>query len=159
MIRRARPGDELALAGLNGFVQELHAAARPDIYRRPRAEEVAAWFAALLRKPSTAVWIAEADDKPIGYIVGMIHEQSENTFCFARRWCEIDQIGVHPQWQKQGVGKALFDVVLESAARHGISEIELNTWWFNESAQAAFQQWGFSPKTIRMSRTIPLAAL
>ena len=153
-IRAAEPGDEQLLTVLNGFVQELHRARRPDRFKPTNTAEVAAWFRSLLQKPTTLIWIAEDDRVPVGYLLALVQERAANAFSAARRWCEIDQIAVDEVWRRQGVARALVEHALLEVRGRGIRAVELSTWAFNDTAQRAFQQLGFNPEVIRFSLTL-----
>jgi GNAT superfamily N-acetyltransferase len=154
-IRAAVPGDERSLAVLNGVVQQLHVAGRPDFFKPTQLDEVAAWFRPLLRKPTAGIWLAEDDGVPIGYVLAFVRERAENPFCPSRRWCEIDQIAVRPDRQRQGVGRALIEQALTWARAEGAGDIELSTWSFNDSAQRMFRGVGFVTKIVRFELEPP----
>jgi ribosomal protein S18 acetylase RimI-like enzyme len=142
------------LAVLNGFVQRLHVAAHPEHFRTPRLRDLADWFATLLQQPTAALWIAELDGVAVGYVSALFHEQPENPFCLARRWCEIDQVAVDPAYQRRGVARRLVDAVVADAQANGIRDVEMTIWSFNDNAQAAFQRLGFRPRIVRLRRQI-----
>lgn len=148
-IRAATPNDSDLLAGLNAEVQQLHATHRPEDFKAANVGELALWFADLLKKRSVAVWIAEGASTPVGYALVMDHRTPETTFCKARRWWELDQLGVAAEHRRQGVGRALVRKVVAEAQSQGIPYVELQTWAFNQDAQAAFRQLGFTPKRVR----------
>ena len=145
----------MALAVLNGFVQQPQVGAHPEHFRTTRPHDVANWFATLLQLPTAAVWIAEEGEVPIGYAAALFHEQPENPFCRARRWCEIDQLAVDPGHQRRGVARALVEAVVADAEANGIHDVELNAWSFNENAHAAFHRLGFRPRIVRLRRQTP----
>jgi ribosomal protein S18 acetylase RimI-like enzyme len=148
-IRRAANGDEGMLAALNAIVQDLHVRSHPEHFKPTNTDEVADWFKSRLDQPTTQIWIAEASGTAMGYVVATRQESPEHALCRARQWFQIDEIAVSPPWQQKGVGRALVQEVIAEARRHGIDEVELSSWSFNEPAQAAFQQMGFRPKTVR----------
>jgi len=151
-IRRAIEGDEPCLAALNGSVQGLHVAKRPDCFKPTAHEEVVAWFTAVLRDPTSRVWIAERNGTAVGYVLTMIQERVANPFCRSRRWCEMDQIAVEPGALRSGVATALIARALAEMAAEGIAETELGTWSFNIEAQSCFRKLGFEPRTVRWER-------
>jgi hypothetical protein len=102
-IRRAAIGDEVLLAGLNRFVQQLHLANRPDHFRPTQSAELATWYRSLLEQPSTRVWIAEQNGLPVGYVVALFHELSENPFARARRCAR----SIRLRWTRVAAEKAL----------------------------------------------------
>jgi diamine N-acetyltransferase len=148
-IRAAAPGDEQRLAVLNGFVQGVHVANRPDNFKPSIQGEVAEWFRVLLQDTSARIWIAEEAGACVGYVVAIVRELSENPFCRSRRWCEIDQIAVDPVFRRKGVASALIQEAVMSAAAQGLVDVELTTWSFNEEAQSVFRKLGFVPKIVR----------
>ncbi len=153
-IREAVAGDEGALTALNAFVQEFHLAHNPSFFKWADPAEVAGWFRGLIETPAARIWLAEQADAPVGYLVALVRERLENPFCLARRWIEIDQIGVCAAHRRAGIARRLVDRVLEFARAEEITEIELTSWSFNPEAHKAFQRLGFAPRLIRFGQTI-----
>jgi len=151
-VRRAVGGDAHALAALNRFVHETHLARRPDYFKPVRADEAAAWFRERLEERTTAAWIAEAEGRPVGYVLTFFHERGENPFHRPRRWCEIDQIAVDPAWRRRGIGRALMGAALEASRARGVHDVELFSWAFNTEAQALFRGFGFEPRVVAFER-------
>src|SRR5262245_20336661 len=133
-IRPAAIGDEALLAGLNGFVQELHLARRPDHFKPIQSAELAAWYRSLLEKPTTRVLIAEEDGLPVGYLLAILREAPENPFARTRRWCEIDQVAVDPSRRRRGIARALILQAASWAKAEGVPRIEAASWSFNDGA-------------------------
>jgi GNAT superfamily N-acetyltransferase len=141
-VRAAVVGDEHALAALNRFVHEMHAARRPDYFKPPHVDE-------------TAAWIAEEEGFPVGYVLTFFQDRCDDPFRRARRWCEIDQIAVDPAWRRRGIGRALMAAALAEAGKRGVREVELSSWAFNTDAHAMFRQFGFEPRVVRFERRAP----
>jgi GNAT superfamily N-acetyltransferase len=153
-VRAATPGDAEALARLNLEVQELHVSNRPDDFKPARADELALWFAEVLRDPLATVWLAEHDGVAAGFVVVRVREVAETLFCKARLWWELDAVSVAAGHRHQGVCRALFERVQSEARTEGIGELELQTWAFNREAQDAFTRLGFVPKRVRYERRV-----
>jgi GNAT superfamily N-acetyltransferase len=148
-IRAAVIGDEELLAKLNSFVQEFHLQCRPDHFKRTQLPELAGWYKALLERPTTRVWIAEEEGRPVGYVLGILQHLSENPFTQARAWLEIDQIAVDSNHRRRGIGRALVLKAIAEARAEGIQRVEAVSWSFNEDTHAVFRRLGFAPKTVR----------
>lgn len=148
-IRTATAGDHLVLAGLNADVQQLHVTHRPDVFKVPSSLDVAAWFESVGADPAARIWVAETEGVPVGYVVVMHREVPENAFLKARRWWEVDQIGVAASHRRSGVARALLEHVIAEAHVHGVTDLELQTWAFNQAAQGAFRRLGFVPQRAR----------
>jgi GNAT superfamily N-acetyltransferase len=151
-IRLAVLGDERSLADLNAFVQDLHVENEPSYFRPADLEEVASWFRGLIGDPEGQIWIAEVNGKPVGYVYMVLNNHEEDPFSPARRWIEIDQIVVRPEYQRRGIGRSLVKHVIRAAHTKGICDIELASWSFNTSAHEAFRRLGFKPIYICFGR-------
>ncbi len=150
-IRAATQADVAELVRLNGEVQGLHHAARPDDFKPSGDRHVAAWLESALGDPDVATWIAEDEHgRPIGYALLMLHERPETPFCPVRRICELDQIAVAAAHRRRGVGRALIEHALAEARRRGYPAVELNVWAFNEVARAMFERLGFAPQRLTL---------
>jgi GNAT superfamily N-acetyltransferase len=79
----------------------------------------------------------------------MIGERPATAFHRPRRWLYIDQISVEPDARRRGVGRALVSAVLRYADDTGIDDVEVDTWAFNDRAQAFCASLGFRAKTRR----------
>src|SRR5947208_7328158 len=106
-IRSAVAGDEVVLARLNRFAQDLHVERRPDLFRAAPVQEVAAWYRSRLEDSAARAWLAEDGPTPIGYLLAVLHERPVGPFTVARRFIEIDQIAVDPTRRGQGVARSL----------------------------------------------------
>src|SRR5262245_31605296 len=131
-IRIADIGDAKVLAKLNAFVQELHLKHRPDHFKETGVSKLEAWYESLLERPTTRAWIAEAQGRPVGYLLAILRDVPENPFTKARAWLEVDQIAVDPNYRRQGVARALVSKAIAYAHEEGADRIEASSWSFNQ---------------------------
>lgn len=153
-IRQANGNDVELIASLNSFVQELHVAHMPHLFKPANSATVTEWFESVLESTATRVWIAEVDGTAAGYVLATIHDRPETPFKLRRVYFEIDQISVSPDFRKQGVAKTLVEHVVVEARSHGVSDIELNSWSFNTAAHDAFSALEFIPQRVYFKRTL-----
>jgi ribosomal protein S18 acetylase RimI-like enzyme len=151
-IRGACESDAALLAELNRGVQALHVAALPAYFKVADPTAVADLFRAKLQSQGFCAWIAWVGELAVGHVVGVIRERPENALCTARRFYEIDEIGVIPEYRQQGVARALVERALGEARARGIVDVELSSWAFNAEAHTAFRALGFEPKVVRFGR-------
>lgn len=151
-IRAAVAGDEHVVASLVATVQQLHVAARPDVFKAGDTHAFEAWARQAIGSARARILLAEAGSVPIGYAVFMDEHRADNAFAFERRWREVEQLGVHPNHRRRGVARALLEHIVASARADGIPTVELNTWAFNEDARAAFERSGFVARNVRFER-------
>ena len=154
VIRRATRGDAAALAILSASVQDLHFAARPDVFEPVDLEALEAWFRQTMAEPLWQILVAEVSGAPAGYAAVMDCSRPKNAFGKARRWREIEQLSVSEKYRRQGVARALLDRVAAVALSDGVSMLELNSWSFNDVARGCFERLGFSARSVRYERPI-----
>jgi ribosomal protein S18 acetylase RimI-like enzyme len=147
LVRRAETGDARALAELNRFVQDFHREHEPAVYTSPATDDVAAWFTSQLDSDGVRMWVATDGEVVVGYVAVLTESWDEHLFCNARAWREVDQIGVHPDWRRRGIARALLRVVAEDAERDGVGRLLLSSWSFNTGAQEAWRHLGFEPQS------------
>jgi GNAT superfamily N-acetyltransferase len=148
-VRAATVADAECLVRLNASVQALHLKERPEFFRVTDPGELHEWFCEMLARPSTRCWIAWLAAEAAGYLLMREHEREANVFSRERHWHEIEQIGVEPQFQRRGIGRALIATALAAATTTGASEVELASWSFNRDAHALFMRCGFAPRLSR----------
>jgi ribosomal protein S18 acetylase RimI-like enzyme len=148
-IRRATTDDLSAFLELHAHVHDLHLQYRPDQFKQTEKSAIEARFREGLSSATTKIWVAELAGKFVGYAFEIQYQRAEGPYCPARRWCDIDQIGVDPAHRRARVATALMQAIVDSSHAAGIHEIELNSWAFNQDAHRAFESFGFTPKAIR----------
>ena len=154
VTRCASSSDASTIATLSAIPQALHVAAHPEFFKVPDTEELEHWYRTMLDRVDVHAWLAEIDAIPVGYVLAIDRETEAFPVCFARRWLELDQIGVSASARRKGVARALAGCVFEHAREHGFERVELGTWAFNRDAQRAFEALGFAPQRLRYSRVV-----
>jgi len=152
-VRSATEGDAEQVAALNGLVQALHHATRPDRFKEvdpagflPVAKS---WF----ESPAIRLWVAEREGGSlVGYVKAIRHVRPDHPLTPAATFVELDQIVVDPVARREGVGSLLAERVFAWADEVGADRVELSTWAFNRDAQAMFTRLGFSTDFSRLSR-------
>lgn len=97
-------------------------------------------------------FIARHQGEDIGYVFAHLHERSESPFMYGVKYLFIDQISVKTGHRRIGCGRKLIERVFEVAEHAGINTILLETWSFNQEAQAFFASMGFEVTNLRMWR-------
>lgn len=153
VVRFASLDDVSALAHLTSTVQALHAQAVPDIFKAPDIGALAADFRVrILTNPQIRVLVVDIDGELVGCAVVQFMERPENAYTYARRWLHIDQIGVKPSRQRQGLGQMLLEAAAALARSEGINRVTLDTWAFNRQAQAFFRKNDFEIFNYRLEK-------
>jgi ribosomal protein S18 acetylase RimI-like enzyme len=150
-IRRATTIDAELLSSLNVDVQTIHWSAHPTRFKPPGPDTFPPTAAAaLLAKPDNIVFVAEVDSVPVGYAYAEVVHRPETSFSYADDLVYLHQISVRPSHRKQGVGRALMEVLRSAAGERGITVLALDVWTFNEDARSFFRRQGFTSYNERL---------
>lgn len=156
-IRVGTLDDAVSIARLNVEVQNIHAAALPHIFKRVSDGSFALpYITQCLADPQNHFFIASVAGEDVGYVFARVVRRLESAYTYARGQVYIDQIAVRPEYQGQGCGAALIQAVCDLAKAEQIETVALDTWAFNDKAQAFFASQGFTPFNIRMWMQIEL---
>ena len=108
-------------------------------------------FRAEIRQPSNRYFAARADTQLVGYagisLLG-IPGNGES---------EIHTIGVDPQWQRRGIGRALMDALMAVAGEFG-GPVFLEVRTDNDPAVAMYLAYGFKKFGVRRNYYQPSGA-
>jgi shikimate dehydrogenase len=155
LIRPACFEDYPAFSRLYLEINDLHAAAHPELFRLtsvpPRDEED---FLAQLHDPGQAIFIAEIDGRAAGFINVVLREAPPLEILAPRRFAVIDSIGVSRRFRHQGTGRALMQCAEQWAAEKGAASLELTVYEFNQSAIAFYQQIGYGPLSRKLMKPL-----
>jgi diamine N-acetyltransferase len=153
-IRQATKADVERIADLSMEVHDIHVAHWPTVFKPAGHEDVAAYFAGLLEAPDVHVFVACRGSEIVGYTVLVVRERLENAFTYNRRWLYVEQIGVTEAHRRQGHAAGLIEAVRAVAKEQKLDRIELDTYGFNERAQAFFRSQGFQTQLVKMGMDV-----
>jgi aminoglycoside 6'-N-acetyltransferase I len=106
----------------------------PDVFDEPVDPILARTF---LVEPGHSIAVAIADDVVVGFASGICYLHPDKPWAF---W--VNEVGVAPQWRRQGVGKAVLRCLLAGAAEAGCTEAWVGTEADNLPAQALYRALG-----------------
>lgn len=106
-------------------------------------EEEARGYARRARRgePDFAVFVAEEEGRPVGYIVVGVDRRTEELFGFP--WGRIISLAVHPDFWGRGIGSALVAEGLRWMRERGAKYAEVSTDQNNVAAIRAYEKNGF----------------
>lgn len=144
-IRRANPGDSVALATLarDTFVETFgHLYAPADLAAFLAKSQSVASYGPLLRNPGVAVWVAErADHELVGFLTaGPCKLPVPKGDASAG---EIRQLYLRSSVQGGGLGTRLLVTGLEWLSSRGHQPLYVGVWSGNSGAQRLYARFGF----------------
>ncbi len=146
-IREATEADFPAIHELMRQVHQLHLESRPDIYRDidPLTEE---YYHTMLS--DSIVLLALDGEKTAGFCVFQIRPTFANPLLIPHKVAFMDDLCVHKDYRRKGIGKQLFEAACQMAKEDGAETLELMVWSFNQNAVRFYEELGMTAKTLTM---------
>ena len=153
IIRKAKLNDFSGIHKLIMQLHKLHVSKRNDIYKDidPMNFEE---FKTELSNSNNIYLIAEFENEIVGICFSQIKEILNNKIIKNRKILHIEDICVDENYQKKGIGKKLYNQILELAKEKNIDDIELMVWGFNENAIKFYENLGMSIKNLKFEQKI-----
>jgi len=149
-IRALRPDDidvvvEFSLRAWQPVFESFRQVMGAEIYRRvyPDWKMIQAEVVeSSCRAEGNRVWVAEADGRPVGYTVVVVHRINRET-----ESGQIDMLAVDPDYQQRGIGIALVDFAVDRITELGIPLAEIGTGGDpgHAPARRLYERAGFTP--------------
>ncbi|HET7219071.1 MAG TPA: GNAT family N-acetyltransferase [Vicinamibacterales bacterium] len=154
-VRRAQARDAATLGSLGAALMHLHFAFDPQRFLSP-GEHADRGYASFLRaqldNEDAAIFVAEIDERIIGYVFAGLEPRS---------WKElrgpagfIHDIVVEERARGSGAGRALVDAAIAWLRDRGAPRVLLCTAEQNQGAQRLFERLGFRRTMIEMTREL-----
>ena len=153
VIRPAERSDLPVLGRLGALLVRVHHAFDRDRFMEPGAyveEGYAAFLGERLDDPDTVVYVAQREERVVGYVYAGIEPRS---------WKELrDRAGflhdvvVEPDVRRQGIARRLVEAAAAWLESAGAPRLMLWTAEKNAAAQMFFEQLGFRRTMIEMTR-------
>lgn len=134
-------------------VHTLHYESRPDIYNdgNPLPFE---YFENIIKDKDTLKIVYEENKHIVGLLITTKKSDSSIPIMKERLTYFIEDIVVDNNHRKKGIGKKLYDYLLDKAIKENINAIELNVWSFNKSAIKFYESLGMSVKNMKLERIL-----
>lgn len=153
IVRRAENRDIPAILGLLKQVNEVHAKARPDIFRlttKYNAKEVEA----IIADKNTPVFVGEQNGKIAGYAMCRFIEHRGENLLADIKTLYLDDLCVDEDMRGRGVGSEIFSHVLTFAKNSGCYNLTLNVWACNPAAEAFYKKCGLLAQRTTMEKIL-----
>jgi len=135
--------DARTLATLNEPVQTLHHTLYPETFKAFDLEAVTQYFKEAIQVPYSHFYICEIEGEPVGYIWFDEVKRVENAFSHAKHMLYVNQVSVNESHRGLGIGRKLFETVLQFADENTVKKIALDYWSKNDHAREIYKKYGF----------------
>ena len=149
-VRRATEKDIPAIMDLLVQVNMVHHNGRPDLFNGPTTKYTEAELEALLKDVDTPVFVCvDGDDRVLGHGFCAI-QRAGGRLMAEHDTLYIDDICVDEAARGLGVGRALYEHILDYARGRGCYNVTLNVWTCNPGAMAFYERLGMKPYRVGM---------
>jgi GNAT superfamily N-acetyltransferase len=156
-LRRATRKDKPTILSFHHalYVEFRDQIAAPDVIPLFAYKDMAATLQddveGLLSARSAAVFLAEENERPLGYVSGHIEFDARRVLC---RRGVVEDWFVLPEARGRGIGPTLLDTLIAWFRADGCELVESGTWAFNEKARRAHARAGFQEIEIKLRRKL-----
>lgn len=149
-IRRAENKDKERLGELLSQVLEVHHNARPDLFKSGAKKYSDAELDAILADDTRPIFVAESDGEVLGYAFCIFVQHKDDSILTDVKTLYIDDLCVDENIRGKGIGKALYNFVVEYVKKCGCYNVTLNVWADNKHALAFYESIGLHKQKIGM---------
>ena len=154
MIRKATHNDIPRILELLSQVNDVHAEGRPDFFIKGKRKYNEEDLLKIINDDTTPVFVCEENDDIKGYAFCVIQDLSQCDNLRPDKSLYIDDICVDENYRRHGVGKKLYEYVVQFAKEEGCFNITLNVWAKNSGAQAFYESMGMKVQKVCMEKVI-----
>ena len=166
MIRKATHNDIPRILELLSQVNDVHAEGRPDFFIKGKRKYNEEDLLKIINDDTTPVFVyvgtrqatSESGMRKAtsvqGYAFCVIQDLSQCDNLRPDKSLYIDDICVDENYRRHGVGKKLYEHVLQFAKEEKCFNITLNVWAKNPSAQAFYESMGMTVQKVCMEKIL-----
>jgi len=107
------------------------------------------WLLSTYDKYPESIWVAEAGDELVGFIIGY---ETETPLGINRG--RIELLAVHPSWRRRGIGTRLVEKILEQFQKMNLRESTLFCPASASEAKRFYERLGFEVNAYFMGREL-----
>ena len=89
-----------------------------------------------------------------GLLLAEKKENNKISIARERKIYFINDIVIDKKYRRQGIGKRLYNYLLELSKKEGLDAVELNVWAFNISAIKFYSSLGMSVKNMKLEKIL-----
>lgn len=151
IIRPVRRNEVKKLQDLNDEVFADNSKYDSDLKKDwAQSEAGKQYFTNAINNPEAICLIAEENEKPIGYIAAAKKEFDWRI----RKYLEIENMGVSPDYRSKGIGSKLIKECLDIAKKRGYQRVYLTAYYGNKRVVAFYEKGGFKKIDVSLEKDI-----
>jgi GNAT superfamily N-acetyltransferase len=149
----AAKSDYAGISSLLVYIDDLHLAARPDLYRAVSAPARSAeYIDELINGEDVLLLVAEGPAGLVGCAIAYLKTVQAALVLAGRKFVLMDLLVTHPDHRRTGVGASLVRRVEEWAEEGDATSVELGVHEFNAGARKFYEKLGYDTRTRRLEK-------
>lgn len=155
IIRRADTGD---MSGINKLLEQVltvHHNGRPDLFKSGTRKYTDEELVEILRDDSRPIFVAVNGENTVrGYAFCVFQQHLNNNILTDVKTLYIDDLCVDEDLRGQGIGKVIYEYVVDYARKQGCYNVTLNVWSCNPAAMKFYEKCGLIPQKVGMEKIL-----
>ncbi len=144
LIRKYKSGDEKQIVNVKNISwRSAYSHIFPEevfVYNEKQAPARIATFEADLKEKSGECYVAESNGEIVGVMIYNL--KSDVEFFAEKDFAQLMVLYLLPKTQRQGVGKALFDIFVQNLKTSGKNKFCIGVLEANINGRRAYEKWG-----------------
>lgn len=146
-IRNCSIDDFKGINILMNQVHKLHMDSRSDVYRKTDEPLPKKDFLSIINDENKILILAEINYIVVGLCIISIRPIPSNIALVPRKVAYMEDLCVHEDYRKQGIGKKLFLDAKKLALAFNVDSLELMVWEFNKNAVNFYENEGMNTRS------------
>ena len=151
-IRLAYESDIPQIGVLLQQTLEVHYQGRPDLFKANTRKYNDEQLLEIVSDSNRPLFVAEENGVVLGYVLCVFQKYANHAILTAVKTMRIDDLCVDKRFRRRGIGKALYNFVLEFAKTLGCYNVCLNAWACNREALRFYESCGLRPQKIELEK-------
>ena len=153
-IRKAEEKDIKRIDDLLLQVLRIHHGVRPDIFKPETRKYTDDELKALINDSERPVFVAEIEGRVEGYAFCIFQQHVNDNILTDILTLYIDDLCVDEECRGSGIGKKLYQYVLDYARNAGCYNVTLNVWEGNDTAKSFYEAMGLGYQKYVMEQVL-----
>lgn len=156
IMRNAKFSDFNDVNNLMLELHNLHVKNRNDVFKATDSPMKEEYFKDLLNNQDVKLFVIEnlENSEILGYSNLKLMNTPNIDIVVKSKYIYIDDFCIKQAYKRKGIGKKLFNFILEYAKQQGVESVQLNVWSFNEDAIEFYNFMGMKERNVRMEMRV-----
>ncbi len=154
-IKRANPNHADGINKLLMQVLEVHHKGRPDLFKGGVKKYTDTELLEIINDDSRPIFVfVDSNENVLGYAFCIYQQYRDNNILTDIKTLYIDDICVDENARGKGIGKSLYNYVIDFAKENCFYNVTLNVWSCNPGAISFYEKMGMIPYKVCMEKLL-----